>query len=369
MEKLVMIDLFNGVFHGRRVLITGNSGFKGTWLGYWLQLLGADVYGFSLDIPTTPGMYEIPSLKLQDEKQVWGNVVDESLLHQTFESIQPELVFHLAAQPIVRSSIENPVATYETNILGTAKLLSTILSKNSTIPFVVITSDKCYQNHEWVYGYREIDQLGGRDPYSASKACAELVFSSMCASFPQLNGATARAGNVIGGGDWAPDRIIPDAVSHWTNELSLKVRNPLATRPWQHVLEPLSGYLFLAKSLIESPGYVQSQAFNFGPTLDSDVSVESLLSSLAGHWSYSDTSVDYCEEPSIEATLLKLNCDKAKKVLGWEQRLSVDDAIKMTAEWYQAYYRKEDVASLTEEQIYFYSKMWSNNGNKLDRRS
>lgn len=335
--------MFADVYRGRRVLVTGHTGFKGSWLATWLLDLGAEVAGYALDLPSEPCNFD--ALGLSNRLlHVTGDIRDRRQLSGIFESFQPEIVFHLAAQSLVRRSYDEPCYTIETNVLGTLNLLECIRAQQSVEAAVIITSDKCYRNAEWLWGYRENDELGGDDPYSASKACAELVSRAYMASYfsgaaPRI--ATTRAGNVIGGGDWAKDRIVPDAMCAWAKGNCLDIRKPAATRPWQHVLEPLSGYLWLAARLYNNADGIANEAFNFGPGPEVNQSVADLLGALATHWSDAKwRNVGDPDDHRPESTLLKLNCDKAWEKLRWRALLSFADAVRMTSEWYLFYYRE-----------------------------
>ncbi|MBF0516642.1 MAG: CDP-glucose 4,6-dehydratase [Nitrospirae bacterium] len=348
-------DLFEGVYAGRRVLVTGHTGFKGSWLTLWLLGLGAKVAGFSSYLPSEPCNYEV--LKLNKRIHNFeGDIRDYASLSAAFESFQPEIVFHLAAQPIVRLSHEDPLLTFGTNVQGTANCLQCIKNSKSVRAAVVITSDKCYRNVEWPWGYRENDTLGGDDPYSASKACAEMIFKSYAASFflgtdaPRL--ATARAGNVIGGGDWARDRIIPDCVKAWSHGREAVIRNPNATRPWQHVLEPLSGYLQLGARLL-STECASGDAFNFGPDARADHSVGELIGEFMAHWGVCLMRHEGAE--IRESSLLKLCCDKALRQLNWYAALDFRQTVELTAIWYKAFYEgKDDMFEFSLRQISHY---------------
>ncbi len=343
------------VFRGRRVLITGHTGFKGSWLTKWLLRLGADVAGFSLYLPSSPCNFEV--LGLQDRLRHYvGDVRDLDALYRTFDEFQPEFVFHLAAQAIVRASYDNPKLTFDTNLGGTVNVLEASRLSPSVSTAVFITSDKCYENVEWEYGYRETDPLGGKDPYSASKACAEVAISAYCRSFflaANKRVASTRAGNVIGGGDWASDRIVPDCVRAWAAGQLPTVRSPQATRPWQHVLEPLSGYLWLAARLDAGDESLNGEAFNFGPRAEVNQSVARLIEEMrrtwdGGGWRY--------ESPETlikaEAGLLKLCCDKALHRLGWQATLDFEETVAMTSGWYREYYGGvTDMAAYTDAQI------------------
>ena len=333
--------MFDGLYSGKRVLITGHTGFKGSWLTAWLLDLGAEVAGFSLDMPSDPCNFEVLGLKARI-RHYEGDIRDRSALGAVFDEFSPEIVFHLAAQSLIRRSFEDPAYTFETNTMGTMNVLECIRRRASVRAGAVITSDKCYRNVEWVWGYRENDALGGDDPYSASKAGAELISASYMKSFftgEQPRIATTRAGNVIGGGDWASDRIVPDAVRAWSADQSLDVRSPQATRPWQHVLEPLSGYMWLVAGLWQGREGLRNGAFNFGPLAEVNHSVAELLAEMANHWpSAAWSAVPDGSKGKPEAALLKLNCDKALHLLGWRAALSFAQTVRLTSEWYRAYY-------------------------------
>ncbi|TAN45270.1 MAG: CDP-glucose 4,6-dehydratase [Nitrospirae bacterium] len=347
--------LFGGVFKGKRVLVTGNTGFKGSWLSLWLTQLGADVAGFSIGVPTDPSNFEALALK-ERIKHYQGDVRDIGRLKDVFKEFSPEIVFHLAAQAITRKSYDEPQETFMTNLGGTVNVLECIRTTRSIKAAVIITSDKCYQNVEWLWGYRENDRLGGDDPYSASKGCAELAFSSYVKSFfsgeasPCLT--SARAGNVIGGGDWAQDRIVPDCVRAFSEKRTLEIRSPEATRPWQHVLEPLSGYLSLCAALLGDGRPYAGEPFNFGPSADTNKSVKELISVFSDIWGGGKWEIKSSDSFKKESTLLKLNCDKAAQLLKWRPVLSFEETMKMTAEWYKAYYSGEkDIFGFTAGQI------------------
>jgi len=347
--------MFLNTYKGKRVLVIGHTGFKGSWLCSWLDQLGAHVYGFSSNIPTNPSNFEVLGLK-ERLIDIQGDIRDRKQLLRTMQDSEPEIVFHLAAQSLVRKSYNNPAETFETNTLGTMNVLECIRMCPSVQVAVIITSDKCYRNLEWTWGYRETDLLGGEDPYSASKGCAELIIYSYIKSFFQDNPriASTRAGNVIGGGDWAEDRIVPDAVRSWSQGEPVNIRNPYATRPWQHVLEPLSGYLWLGAKLWGNDQAVIGESFNFGPDASTSQTVEQLLSAIARHWQVADWKVQKAESGDLkESNLLKLCCDKALSTLNWRAILSFEETVAITAEWYNAYYEsgKNGMAELTNRQI------------------
>ena len=358
--------MFNDAYKEKKVFITGHTGFKGSWLSAWLLKLGAEVYGFSIDIPTSPSNFEVLDLKNRIE-HVQGDVRNRDQVLYTMQAFQPDIVFHLAAQSLVYKSYDDPATTFETNVLGTLNVLECIRQCPSVEAGVIITSDKCYRNLEWTWGYRENDVLGGEDPYSASKGCAELIIYSYINSFfregPGV--ASTRAGNVIGGGDWAEHRIVPDAVRSWSRGEAVVIRNPGATRPWQHVLEPLSGYLWLGVKLLEKEAKTVGQSFNFGPGASANQTVEQLVSRMAKHWPGADWKVD---QPDVnnqkESTLLKLCCDKALNLLNWKAILSLEETTAMTIDWYRTYYRqgKDHIHSLPNRQIDEYSSKASAEG-------
>lgn len=355
-------DVFKSVYRGRRVLVTGDTGFKGSWLALWLTRLGAHVVGYANSVPTSPALFEESDLARSID-HVTGDVRDLAELSSLVAKIQPDFVFHLAAQSLVRLSYEQPVETFSTNVLGTVHLLEALRGLKKECCAVIITSDKAYDNVEWSWGYRESDALGGKDPYSGSKGAAELAIKSYWNSFftlpdSKIRLAVGRAGNVIGGGDWAADRIVPDAVRAWSRGEPLSVRNPAATRPWQHVLEPLSGYLALGAMLESKAAGVNGEAFNIGPNSDVVVPVRELLEEMTALWPgavWQDLSVKGLQH---EATLLKLNCDKALHSIKWRPTLSFSETVRYTSEWYQAYYRdRAEAKRITLEQISNYQDL------------
>ena len=354
-------------FFGRTVLITGHTGFKGSWLAAWLRQLGANVVGIALDPQTEPSHFV--AVQLADNMtDLRNDIRDRAAVEQAIESAQPDFVFHLAAQPLVRRSYDDPLETWETNVLGTLHVLEALRKLDKPCAVVMITSDKCYDNVEWVWGYRETDAMGGPDPYSASKGAAELAIRSHIKSyFPKENSkvriASARAGNVIGGGDWAADRIVPDCVTAWSTDNLVELRNPHSTRPWQHVLEPLSGYLRLAVALSQHPS-LHGEPFNFGPQAQQNHSVLELVKQMALHWEkvrWQDVSGSLSEP--YESGLLKLNCDKALHHLHWHAVMGFEDTVRMTAEWYRAYYQQPaDIALTTNNQIADYTAIAKQHG-------
>lgn len=330
---------------GKRVLITGHTGFKGSWLSLWLSELGALMSGLSLQPDTQPSLFHQLQLEKRFQHHWIADIRDRDVVSTAVAKIQPQVVLHLAAQPLVRRSYRDPLGTWATNLQGSLHVLESLKVLRHSCAVVMVTTDKVYQNQEWDYGYREADCLGGHDPYSASKAAAELAISSWRSSFcgcadhqtPYLAIATARAGNVIGGGDWAEDRIVPDAIRALAAGQPIAVRNPLATRPWQHVLEPLSGYLCLAQALYSEP-QPPCEAFNFGPTLFSNRSVQDLVTAMLTHWPGSwfdqrDTSAPH------EANLLHLQIDKAHNRLGWAPKWDYAITVERTVEWYRRHHQ------------------------------
>ena len=354
--------MFSSVYADRRVLVTGHTGFKGSWLTAWLLKLGAQVVGVSKDVPTQPAMFEALGLASRI-KHVKSDIRDLDATRALIETESPDFVYHLAAQAIVSTSYADPAQTISTNVIGTMNVLEALRTLERPCVAVLITSDKCYENVEWVWGYRETDRLGGKDVYSGSKGAAELVIKSYLHSFFQ-NGhpvrlAIGRAGNVIGGGDWARNRIVVDCVRAWSEGRTVDIRSPRATRPWQHVLEPLSGYLALGQALAHRPE-MHGEAFNFGPRTEQNRSVADLLGDLGRHWGFARPDDAYrvvANSTFHEAGLLQLNCDKALFHLGWEPNLDYSETIRMVGDWYKAFYRERaDMYALTLEQIAAYER-------------
>ena len=350
-----MNEIFK-TFAGRRVFITGHTGFKGSWLAFLLNDIGADVMGFALPPVTVVNHFDLLGLE-NKIKHIVGDIRDASLLASTLKEFQPEFVFHLAAQALVRPSYADPVATFSTNVIGSVNLLDAVRQCESVRSLVYITSDKCYENVEWIWGYRENDQLGGRDPYSASKAAAEIVFSSYSRSFfeqrPSLGAATTRAGNVIGGGDWAVDRIIPDCIRAIEAGDPIRLRNPGATRPWQHVLEPLAGYLLLAARLYEEPKR-WGGSWNFGPSTNEVRTVQNVAEVIIEHLGKGRIEIIESQAQVHEARLLQLNCDKAHQLLGWYPRWHVEQTLEATALWYKTMINGGNADEITRSQIHEY---------------
>jgi CDP-glucose 4,6-dehydratase len=331
--------VFSDLYRDKTVLVTGHTGFKGSWLTAWLLDLGARVAGISVDVPTEPSHFEAVQLASQiDDYRL--DIRDGTKLRDAVAEIKPDVLFHLAAQPLVQHSYRSPLETFETNTLGTANLLEVLRQLNRPCTAVMITSDKCYDNVEWTWGYRESDRLGGKDPYSGSKGAAELVIRSYVKSFFSVAGspvrvAIGRAGNVIGGGDWAEDRVVPDCVRAWAKREAVEIRSPNATRPWQHVLEPLSGYLTLAAQLHLRPE-LQGEPFNFGPPAEH--SVLALVEAMQQYWPGAGHVIQ--ARSGQEAGLLKLNCDKALAILRWRATLDFAETVRMTADWYRQFYEQ-----------------------------
>lgn len=340
------------------MLITGHTGFKGSWLSAWLNLLGANVAGYSKDIPTTPSNFELMNLA-NHMQHFLGDIRDKTRLENVIDEFKPEIIFHMAAQALVKKSYRDPVETFETNVMGMVNLLDIIRKKTFVAVAVLITSDKAYRNDEWPWGYRETDSLAGHDPYSGSKSCADLVANSFYKSFfensDQRIGIT-RAGNVIGGGDWAEDRIVPDCIRAWSKKEPVLIRSPLATRPWQHVLEPLSGYLDLGKRLYLNQDGLNGEPFNFGPDANVNETVLELLKKIKLIWPEVSWSIpEDQKEGGKEAKLLKLSCDKALFYLNWKPVLKIDETVSFTINWYKNWLEKKDeIASFTNVQINSY---------------
>lgn len=356
-------DSLKKFYKNKNVLITGHTGFKGSWLSVWLDQLGANVIGYSNEIPTNPSHFSSLELDQKINHNI-GDVRDFKNLKDVFDLYKPEIVFHLAAQPIVRKSYKEPLETIEVNTMGVVNILEIARVSDYIKSLVVVTSDKCYDNVEWIWGYRENDKLGGEDPYSASKGCAELVAKTYMKSFFKDGNtyvATARAGNVIGGGDWADDRIVPDSVLAWSQNKTVKIRSPYATRPWQHVLEPLSGYLQLGCELYMRNLKVRNESFNLGPEADVNKTVSQLLIEMKKNWELVNWEVDLPKDEKMkEAGLLKLSCDKANNYLNWYTTLDFEKTIEFTVLWYKQYYsskREKSISDLTIYQINEYCNL------------
>ncbi|QWD80038.1 CDP-glucose 4,6-dehydratase [Polynucleobacter sp. MWH-Spelu-300-X4] len=339
----------------KRVFLTGHTGFKGSWLSLWLSSMGANVTGYALAPNTTPNLFDVLEIDSLIETSHIADIRDLVSLQKAMSEAKPDVVIHMAAQPLVRYSYVNPVETYATNVMGTVHVLESTRSIDSVRATVIVTTDKCYENKEWVWGYRENEPMGGYDPYSNSKGCAELVTSAYRQSyFSSSNSinkvASARAGNVIGGGDWSEDRLVPDAIKAFESNKPLMIRNPSATRPWQHVLEPLSGYLILAQAVYEQ-GSTFASGWNFGPRDEDNRSVQEVIDLLIFYWGSSARWQKEGLEQPHEANLLKLDCSKARAQLGWIPAWDIDLAIQKIVEWQRAYQLNENMQKVSLAQI------------------
>lgn len=340
---------------GKKVFLTGHTGFKGSWLSLWLSSMGAKVTGYALAPNTKPNIFDLLAIDSLVEKSHIADIRDLSSLQKAMSEANPDIVIHMAAQPLVRYSYANPVETYATNVMGTVHVLESARSLGALRATVIVTTDKCYENKEWLWGYRENEPMGGSDPYSNSKGCAELVTSAYRQSyFSNSNScnkvASARAGNVIGGGDWSEDRLIPDAIKAFEANQPLKIRNPSATRPWQHVLEPLSGYLILAQALYEN-GLAYASGWNFGPRDEDNRSVQEVIDLLISGWGKAAHWEREGSEQPHEANLLKLDCSKAHTHLGWIPKWDLEMATKKIIQWQKAFQKKENMREISLSQI------------------
>lgn len=344
-------------FKGKRVLVTGDTGFKGSWLSFWLHELGSDVVGYSLPPEDENAHFNLIELDTLIH-HINGDIRDIDSLKQIFDEFQPEFIFHLAAQSLVRRSYHNPKLTFDTNIGGSVNILELSRKTPPLRVLIYVTSDKCYQNREWIWGYRENDALGGHDPYAASKAAAEIVFSAYMHSYfngkPEFGAASTRAGNVIGGGDWAPDRIVPDCIRSLQNNMPISIRNPDAIRPWQHVLEPLSGYLLLAARLYSDP-QKYSGSWNFGPKGESSRNVRELTEKIVSCWGEGGIHINTSDDSSLrESRMLYLNCDKAFQVLQWHSQWDFERAVTEAVRWYKEVHSGCAAIGITRQQIFDY---------------
>lgn len=357
---------FKNIYFGKKVLVTGHTGFKGSWISLWLKELGAEVAGYSCDVPTSPSHFSLLSLEKEIIHKV-GDVCDKEALSDFVDEFQPDIIFHLAAQALVRESYQDPIRTYMSNTLGTLNMLEVIRERPRIEAAVFITSDKAYRNDEWCWGYRETDVLAGGDPYSNSKSCADLIVQSHIQSYFRFGStkiSIARAGNVIGGGDWASNRIIPDCIRAWKNGGSVEIRSPHSTRPWQHVLEPLSGYLDLGAMLLSGKNTVNFEAFNFGPDAEVNATVLELLEGIKKHWKDVKWSIpNSAETNQHEATLLKLSCDKALHYLKWSPVLKLEETIRFTVDWYKGWMlNPADTMDISLNQIRDYCNLATERG-------
>jgi len=344
-----MQNIFSGIYKNKTVLVTGHTGFKGSWLVLWLKEMGANVVGYSLEAPTTPNHIGLLDLNIVS---IIGDIRDLNKLNSVMNEYKPDIVFHLAAQPLVRLSYENPIDTYETNVLGTLKVLEACRN-NSITSIVNITSDKAYENKEWVWGYRENDPLGGYDPYSSSKGCADILVNSFRNSYYNIKDykkthntliASCRAGNVIGGGDWAKDRLITDIMVSVSQNNKVRIRNPKAIRPWQHVFEPLSGYLLVGQKLLEEKVEF-SDAWNFGPGDEGSITVEQVVKNVKKHWDKIDYEINIDPNALHEANLLKLDCSKVHILLNWNNVWDSYTTFEMTVKWYKEFYENNNITT------------------------
>lgn len=348
-------------WRNKKVLITGHTGFKGSWLSLWLQLMGTKVYGLALDPPTQPSLFVRANVAL-NMTSILGDIRDLSVVKKVFSEVQPDIVIHMAAQALVRYSYQNPVETYQINVMGTMHVLEAIRACESVRAVVMVTTDKCYDNKEWIWPYRENEAMGGHDPYSSSKGCAELLIDSYRKSYffenHQTSIATARAGNVIGGGDWAEDRLIPDVIKSFCKGEMVEIRNPNAVRPWQYVLEPLSGYLLLAEKLF-TDGDEFAEAWNFGPRVESAQPVHWIVEYMVKQWKGATWSVEKVQQLH-EAQILKLDSTKAYERLAWKARWTLAETLMHVTEWYLAEQAKMDMKQVCFEQIEMFNRIECN---------
>jgi CDP-glucose 4,6-dehydratase len=370
-SPLESLDMNKDFWKGKKVLITGHTGFKGSWLSLWLQYMGAKVIGYALPPPTEPNLFSIADVD-RGMISVVGDIRDLKSLDVTIFEHRPEIVIHLAAQALVRASYADPIGTFSTNVMGTANVLEAVRNSETIKVAIIITSDKCYENNEWVWGYRESDPMGGHDPYSSSKGCAELVAAAYMKSFfsgshnseGNIAIATARAGNVIGGGDWSKDRLIPDIMSSMMNGQAIMIRSPQSIRPWQHVLESLRGYLMLAESLW-CHGSKFSGSWNFGPDDKDNKTVSWIADFITKQWGYGARWITDSNQHLHEAAYLKLDCSKSKQFLGWWPALDLPTTIQWIIEWYQALKRDQNMKKQTLEDIHRYEEIVQLNYNGI----
>lgn len=355
------INMVDATFwQGKKVYLTGHTGFKGSWLALWLAEMGAMVKGYALNPPTSPSLFEEANVAEKIESEI-GDIRNLDQLSKSMQEFNPDILIHMAAQPLVRLSYKEPLETYETNVMGTAKVLESARGCSGLKAIVSVTTDKCYENKEWVWGYREDEPMGGYDPYSSSKGCAELVTSAYRRSFMQEQGvglASARAGNVIGGGDWAEDRLIPDILRAFEKNQDVVIRNPASTRPWQHVLEPLSGYLVLAQALYETPSDY-AEGWNFGPFDEDAQPVDWILDRMVKQWPNANWVLDKEAHPH-EAGYLKLDISKAKSRLNWRPTWRLENTLERIVKWHQAWLNKEDMQVKCLQEINDYMRDMNN---------
>ena len=352
--------MFNQIYKGKKVFVTGHNSFKGSWMCLWLESMGAHITGYSLDPPTIPNHYSLLDCKV---KEIYGDLRNYNDLHTAVKQAEPEIIIHMAAQSSVLYSYQHPIETLESNLMGTANLLEACRYVPSVKAIVIVTTDKCYENKEWVWGYREGDPMGGHDPYSTSKALAELITTSYRRSFFSVDKyknshnvliASVRSGNIVGGGDWKEDRLVPDAVKAASQDIKIKIRNPKSTRPWQHVLEPVYGYLLLGQKLLEEKKEF-SGAWNFGPTDEGNRSVLYVVQKLQKYWNKIDYELAIDPNSLYEANLLKLDCSKATALLNWKPVWSFTDMLDKTASWYREFYENKRVISREQLEQYIQS--------------
>lgn len=348
------------LFKNSKVIVTGHTGFKGSWLTAWLKQLGAEVMGISLEPPTNPSHFKVSKIN-RGIKDIRLNILNKKKLENKIIKFKPQFIFHLAAQSLVSLSYKKPELTWQTNLIGTLNILESLRKLKKPCNVIIITSDKCYLNKEIRYAYKETDILGGKDPYSGSKASVEILINSYINSFfSQKNSVrvvTARAGNVIGGGDWAPNRIIPDCANSWSKNKKVSLRNPNSTRPWQHVLEAVGGYLCLAINLKKNKN-LHGESFNFGPNLNKEFSVLELVKSMSKHWGGVFWEKKNIKKNFFESGLLRLNCNKSKKLLKWKSILSFDETAEIVSNWYNSFYLDpKNIEHVTEEQIRVYQSL------------
>ena len=350
--------MFKNYYKNKKILVTGNTGFKGTWLTAFLLKMNAKVVGISNNVPTKPSMFK-SIISKKKITQYFEDITDYPKLKKIIKKESPDIIFHLAAQSLVKKSYDESLLTWNTNVMGTVNILESIKNFQKKITVILITSDKSYKNKEWIWGYKETDELGGIDPYSGSKTAAEFVINSYFHSFfnnkkTNIKIGIARAGNVIGGGDWAQNRIVPDCIRSWSNKQKAIIYNPKSTRPWQHVLEPISGYLQLAFKL-NNQKRLNGEVFNFGPSNNDNKTVKDLVIKMSSFWKNKKWTIKNQQKNIVESKLLSLNCEKANEYLNWKPTLTFDEMSQFTIEWYKTYYiKKSDLLYITNKQISFF---------------